>query len=592
MERSRIRRTITATFATLLLVGGGVALPATTAAALAPFSMSLVGGSFSLGTQGTFALTGGAQCQNGTDDELIPPFGTPDGLIDYPADPGCSSPYDNNESVAGLQPLTPVAFTGTIDGASNFSVSSAFPQVVFGLKVASPTGGVCDSNLLAVKTDTNFVDLAPHTGNLTAGTLTLHLRLDTTLDIECDTDLGPGTNFVPFDFDGAGGMNPWGGATPVVCAHDVSSLNPSASGDTAASSTSKSQAAGVTAPMAGKNLKPALVFGDVFDAVPVPTADSRCGFFDAFVFGTTSADNSALQFAFITADYQYTDLPGIDVNVGDVTVVEGDGGLGALGCGGLSCHNTAQVVVTLSSPAVVDSTVTVIADNTTGGSANGTLTGAEVIAPGPSDYKNTTALRPKVLLFRAGKSTAKFTIPIVPDQTAESTETIMVQVTAVSAGLVANDDVGMVTIVDDDNTVEPDTGISIGDAAVYETGSAAVCGGPLRCKGTAVLPITASSPALLDTPLTYTITNGEDVLGVFSSADAVNGRTLGDDFLPVTIARIKTLRAGRTSLALVVTILADNTSEPGEFGAETLTVTIAGAGVRDGIGNVRILNDD
>ena len=592
MARSWIRRTISATFATLMLVGGGVALPATTAAASGPFSMSLVGGSFSLGTQGTFALTGGAQCQNGSDDELTAPFGAPDGLIDYPADPGCSSPYDNNESLPGLQPLTPVAFSGTIDNASNFSVSSAFPPVVFGLTTASPTAGVCDGNLLAVKTTTNFVELAPHTGNLAAGTLALHLRLDTTLDIECDTDLGAGTNFVPFDFDGAGGMNPWGGATPVVCAHDVSSLNLSASGDAAAASTSKSQAAGVTAPMTGKNLKPALVFGDVFDSIPVATADTRCGFFDAFVFGTSAVDNSAVQFAFITADYQYTDLPGIDVNVGDVTVVEGDGGLGALGCGGRSCHNTAQVVVTLSSPALVDSTVTVIADNTTGGSANGTPTGAEVVAPGPSDYKNTTALRPKNLLFRAGKSTATFTIPIVPDQTPEPTETIMVQVTAVSAGLVANDDVGMVTIVDDDNSVEPDTGISIGDAAVYETGSALVCGGALRCKGIAILPITASSPGLLDTPLTYTVTNGENVLGVFSAAEAVNGKTLGDDFLPVTVARLKILRAGKTALALVVTILADNTAEPGEFGAETLTVTIAGAGVRDGIGNIRILNDD
>ena len=93
MTRSRMRRTISATFATLMLVGGGVALPATTAAASGPFSMSLVGGSFSLGAQGTFGLTGGAQCQNGSDDELIAPFGAPDGLVDYPADPGCSSPW-------------------------------------------------------------------------------------------------------------------------------------------------------------------------------------------------------------------------------------------------------------------------------------------------------------------------------------------------------------------------------------------------------------------------------------------------------------------------------------------------------------------
>lgn len=592
MSGSRIRRTITGTLATVALIAGGITLPATTASASSPFSMSLVGGSFSLGAQGTLALTGGAQCQNGADDELRAPFGTPDGLIDFPADPDCSSPYDNNESLPGMQPLAPVAFTGTIDGASNFSLSSAFPPAVFALSAASPTAGVCDGDLLSVKTTNTFVDLAPHTGNLLTGTLTLNLRLNTALDIQCDTDLGPGTNFVPFDFDGPGGADPWGGATPIMCAHDVSSLNPSASGDTAPASTSKVQAAGVTAPMAGKNMKPAMVFGDVFDAAPIDTGDGRCGLFNLFVFQTAAPDNSALQFAFITSDYQYTDLPGIDVNVGDVTVVEGDGGLGALGCAGKDCKNSVQVVVTLSSPAVVDSTVTVIADNTTGGSANGTLKGTELTAPGPADYKSTTALKPKVLTFRAGKSTAKFSIPIAPDQIAEPTETIVVQVTAVSAGLVANDDVGLVTIVDDDNAVEPDTGISIGDAAVYETGAAPVCGGLLRCKGTAIVPITASSPVLLDTPLTYTITNGENVVGVFSSADAVNGKTLGDDFGPVTVAKVKTIRTGKNTLALAITILGDNTSEPGEFGAETFTVTIAGAGVRDGIGNVRILNDD
>ena len=55
MARSRVRRTITSVVATLMLVGGAVALPATTASASGPFSMSLVGGSFSLGAQATLA---------------------------------------------------------------------------------------------------------------------------------------------------------------------------------------------------------------------------------------------------------------------------------------------------------------------------------------------------------------------------------------------------------------------------------------------------------------------------------------------------------------------------------------------------------
>jgi len=246
----------------------------------------------------------------------------------------------------------------------------------------------------------------------------------------------------------------------------------------------------------------------------------------------------------------------------------------------------------VSSPALVDSTVTVIADNTTGGSANGTPKGTEVVSPGPADYKQTTAARPRVLLIRAGKSTATFAIPITPDQIKEGNETIIVQVVAVSSGLVVNDGVGMVTITDDDGGVEPDSGISIGDAAVYETGSAAVCGGLLHCKGTAILPIVSQTPVALDTALSYTITNGTDVVGVFDAAEAVNGKTIGDDFAPVPSARVKLLKLGKNFTALIVTIFGDNTSEPGVFSAETLTVRITGPGVQDGIGNVRILNDD
>jgi hypothetical protein len=280
------------------------------------------------------------------------------------------------------------------------------------------------------------------------------------------------------------------------------------------------------------------------------------------------------------------------VNVGDVSVYEGDGGLGAHGCAGIDCKTNATVVVTLSSPATVDSTVTVIADNTTGGSANGTPKGTEVLAPGPSDYKNTTAAKPRNLLIRAGKSVAKFVIPIAADQLDETVETIFVDVIGVSAGLVVNDGVGMVTIIDDDDAVEPDTGITVGDASVYESGSAAVCGGALKCKVTATLLIVAESPVTADTVLSYTVTNGTDVAGVFEAAEAVNGKTTGDDFLPVTIPKTKTLRLGKNKIALVVTILADNTSEPGAFAAETFTVRVTGPGVRDGIGTVRIVNDD
>jgi hypothetical protein len=352
--------------------------------------------------------------------------------------------------------------------------------------------------------------------------------------------------------------------------------------------------------MAGGDLEPPMMFGDVFDALPIAGADTRCPLFNLLVFGTSNVDNSTAQWAMVPSDYDYTDVGGsdIDVNVGDVTVYEGDGGLGAIGCttpgGPKDCKNKAQVVVALSSPATVDSTVTVVADNTTGGSANGTLKGSEILAPGPSDYKHTSAAKPKVLKIRAGKSWAKFTIPIVPDQIDEANETIVVKVTAVSAGLAINDGFGVVTINDDDDAVEPDTGINVGDAAVYESGSAAVCGGLLKCKGTAVVPITAESPVLADTTLTYTITNGEDVVSVLDAAEAVNGKTAGDDFKPVPSvpAKLRLIKATKNMSLLVIVIFADNTDENGAFGAETLTVTISGPGVKDGIGFVRIFNDD
>jgi hypothetical protein len=572
---------------------GAVGIATAPPASAAPFSMTLVGGTFSLGTQTTASLGTAFGCQNGTDDEFPAPFGTPDGQVDFPADPECANPYDDNERLAGLQAPDPVEFTGTIDGSGNFSLSSAFTPIEFVRANPAPTVGTCDDDQVVAKVLTTFSDLAPHTGNLPAGTLDMNLRLDTTLDIRCDTNMGAGQTFVPYDFDGPGGLDPFGGATPVSCAHDFSSTNPSASGDTGPASLSKVQDPGVSTPMSGGTLGPPLLFGDVLDALPIAGPDTRCGLFNLLVFGTASADNSTAQWAFIPGTYDYGDQTGIDVNVGDVTVHEGDGGLGNLGCvaGTRDCKNKVQVVVTLSTPATVDSTVTVIADNTTGGSANGTAKGTEVFAPGPSDYKHTTAAKPKVLKIRAGKSTAKFTIPIVPDQLDEPDENIVVKVIAVSPGLVVNDGVGMVSILDDDDSVEPDAGISIGDATVYESGLGGLCTTFRKCKGTAVIPVIASSPLGADTTLTYSISNGTDIAGVFEAAEAVDGKTVGDDFLPLT-GRTKLIRAGKNLSLLVVNIYGDNSDENGVFGFETLTVTVTGAGVDDGIGFVRIANDD
>ena len=593
MTTSRLGRAFSAVVAAVALSAGLTGIDIQVAAADSAFSMSLVGGSFSLGTQGTTSLNPGVACQNGTDDEFLAPFGAPDGLVDFPDDPQCTSASDADETLAGFQSPDPVEFSGTIDGGFNISVSSNFAPIDLVVSTASPTLGVCDGDRLISKAATTFTDLAPHTGNLASGTLTLNLRLDTVIDVQCDTDLGPGQAFVAFDVDGPGGMAPWGGASPIDCAHDVSSLNTSASGDSSPASLFKAQDPAVANPMTGKILKPAWMFGDVFDAAPISGPDTRCGFFNLLVFGSSAVDNSAIQFAFVLDAYDYLTQPGVDVNVGDVTVPEGDGGLGNLGCQGRDCKNRAQVIVSLESPCPAgDCLITVIADNTTGGSANGTPKGNEIFAPGPADYRATSAAKPKVLKIKAGKSIATFSFDIAPDQIDEPTETIFVEVVSVSAGVSVNDGLGMVTIVDDDGGTEPDTGISIGDAMVYETGESVACGGALKCKGAAALPIVAQSPAVDLTPLTYTVTNGDDVVGVFSAAEAADGKTLGDDFRPVVTAKTKYLKTGKNALVLVLTIFGDNTDEDGVFSGETFTVTIDGPGVADGIGTVRINNDD
>ena len=591
MTRNTIGRKLVAGIVGLA-AGGAMLIASPTPAAAAPFTMSLVGGSLSLGSQGTTALTGGIACQNGTDDELPVPFGTPDGLIDFPADPDCATAFDADETTAGFQAPDPVEFSGTIDGGLNFSLSSSFVPVDVALTTSSAlvAPGLCDDDVFVVKANTTLSDLAPHTGNLGSGTMTINLRMDLVLDIQCDTDLGAGTAFVAFDIDGAGGQDPWGGATPVSCSHNLSSLNVSASGDSTAASTSKAQDPLVGNPMSGKNLGPALLFGDVFDAIPIVGADTRCSFFESFVFGTASADNSALQFGMIPETVNYASSgAGVDINVGDVTLPEGDGGNGALGCLGRDCKNKAQVVVTLDQPCpIAECLITVIADSTTGGSA---LAGSKINFGG-ADYQAITAAKPKVLKIKLGKNTAKLSINVTPDQTDEPAETIFIDVIAHSPELVENDGVGMITIVDDDDIFEPDTGIAIGDAIVYESAEDPACIGALKCKGSAVLPIVASSPVVSTTILTYTITDGEDVIGVFSAAEAIDGKTIGDDFKPVLIAKVKTLNAGKNTTALVITIFGDNTDEDGVFSGETFTVTMTGPGVTDGIGTVRINNDD
>ncbi len=212
------------TIAVALALAAGTLPIAAAPAAAAAFQMSLVGGAFGLGNQQGSQLQGAVtECQDGLDNELRAPFGTPDGFVDFGNDPQCTSIYDSSETQAGFQAPDPIEFTGTIDGSANFSVSGAFTPFQFVTTSPAPPAAffpnadVCDDDLLVARADTGFSELGAQTGNLLAGTLNMRLRLDASLDIQCDTDLGAGTSWKAFDIDGAGGQAPWGNATPVQC---------------------------------------------------------------------------------------------------------------------------------------------------------------------------------------------------------------------------------------------------------------------------------------------------------------------------------------------------------------------------------------
>jgi len=78
-----------------------------------------------------------------------------DGLVDFPADPQCTSPDDNSESAPGFQEKVDISISGTIDAAGNVTVPQSgvvFPPVFLSL----------DGDLLTVR----IQPTAPGTGNL------------------------------------------------------------------------------------------------------------------------------------------------------------------------------------------------------------------------------------------------------------------------------------------------------------------------------------------------------------------------------------------------------------------------------------------
>jgi hypothetical protein len=217
------------------------------------------------------------------------------------------------------------------------------------------------------------------------------------------------------------------------------------------------------------------------------------------------------------------------VNVGNVTIVEGDGGT----------SNTMKFPVTLSDPAgsdvIVQWSITPI-----------------TATPG-ADY--TALKKPKTTKIRAGKTAAFASVKELPDSSAEPDETFLVTIDSILSGsaVLGDHPTGTGTIVDDDGATG--TTVSVGDAAAVETNT----GLPK-----VALPLTLSSPLpSSEVWITWTVVPG--------SAEPVS------DYKPLNKPKVTKIKAGKTNAQATISLYGDTDFEPDEsFTVQIMSVSVIG----------------
>jgi len=238
-----------------------------------------------------------------------------------------------------------------------------------------------------------------------------------------------------------------------------------------------------------------------------------------------------------------------ELNVGDVTIVEGDSGL----------HNAMKFAITLSDPAATD---TIVQWTITPGTATA-----------GSDYL--ALKKPKQTKIKAGKTTAFATVKVLPDTVSETDETFSVTLDSVVSGpaVLGTHSVGTGTILDDEGASTEV--ISVGDAATVETNAD---------KTKLALPFTLSSP----------LPTSEVHVTWILEAGTATGDT---DYKPLKKPKTTKIKAGKTNAKATITVYGEGEFEPNE----TLTVTITHVDVFGapvpvdilrGAGTGTIINDD
>lgn len=156
-------------------------------------NVQIVGGNVRLGAQ-AFDLEPSetTECADGENNDGDPtnPADAQDLLVDFPADPGCTSALDNSEAASGFQPKQDTTITGTI--AANGAISVPQSGIFFPPIYQFAQGGVLTVQIRPTGPGTG--NLNPLTG---AASLTISLRISIT-GTAGGFDLGSGCGVGPF----------------------------------------------------------------------------------------------------------------------------------------------------------------------------------------------------------------------------------------------------------------------------------------------------------------------------------------------------------------------------------------------------------
>jgi hypothetical protein len=522
-KRWHLGRGVLAAGAAILLIAG---LAAPASATTRPFKVQVVGGSISIGST-TNALGGGPACSDGTDNEYDAPF-TPgkDGLIDYPADPDCSSPFDNDERTAGFQQPVPITMSGTIDDSTgSFNVPTSglsFPATT--LTLSSPLVVFVANATTADSPITGSIGGPFGVAQFTSLDLTFALQL-------CIPAFGCTNPPAPY------GTGPGWTANCLVDVHPPNATS--------------------TDPAGSPYLGGIATIADTDYNIPVPTDASPPGAVPcaglAGSFGLPDPNSDiALQVSTNKALGQAK-----SITVGNATTIE-PGPNTPAGKAGMS---KLVFPITVNTAPLTDLTVNL-------STAGLTATEAYKAKPTPTDI-DFSSLDGKTATIKAGKTVGKASVNVYSDSATEGDETMIVTVSSPSDPTYTVVNGTALGIIHDRAAANK---LSVIGADVSEGNNAALA--PLKpqtVSGTASLVL--STIQATDTNVTYC------TLPITANPNTGKGKTLAiDDYSPVDCAapKVKIIKAGHLTSAISIKVNQDSVSEPDEAFA-VVVLNVAGS---------------